>query len=65
MLNPNLLNQIVRYEGGEMEEDEVVEFFQGLIDSGLAWRLQGDYGRMAASMIGHGFCLPPARGAIA
>jgi len=64
MLNPNLLNQIVRYESGEMEEDEVVEFFQGLIDSGLAWRLQGAYGRMAASMIRHGFCLPPVRGAI-
>tara|TARA_X000001388_G_scaffold74110_1_gene66629 strand:- start:251 stop:430 length:180 start_codon:yes stop_codon:yes gene_type:complete len=44
------------YESGEMTEDEIVEFFQQLIDSGMAWTLQGHYGRTAAYLIEQGFC---------
>lgn len=50
------VNEIIRYECGEMDEDEVIEMFQKLIDSGLAWQLQGHYGRTAMSLIEAGLC---------
>ncbi len=37
-------------------EDEVVAAWQHLIDTGLAWQLQGFYGRMARELIEHGVC---------
>ncbi len=51
---PNLVDKIMAYEGGEMTEDEMVAFFQELVDSGLAWNLQGHYGRTAAALIDAG-----------
>lgn len=51
---------IMAYEGGELEsEDELVEGFQHLIDSGLAWSLQGHYGRTAQQLIDAGYCTRP------
>ena len=51
------LDFIMRYEQGDCEdEQEVIDGFQHLIDSGLAWQLQGSYGRMAASLIEAGLC---------
>ena len=47
---------IIAYEAGELEESEIIEGFQKLIDSGLAWQLQGSYGRMAAALIEAGLC---------
>lgn len=38
------------------DEDRVLEAWQHLIDTGLAWRLQGSFGRMAASLIDAGLC---------
>ena len=45
-----------RWEAGELSEEETVDFFQKLIDSGLAWTLQGCYGRQAALFIKEGLC---------
>jgi len=50
------VDKIMRYEGGEMSEDEEVQFFQELIDSGDAWTLQGHYGRTAMMHINNGMC---------
>jgi hypothetical protein len=57
---PSLVDvgDIIRYESGEMSDIEVIEFFQGLIDSGMCWRLQGSYGRMAQRLIDGGYCSP-------
>jgi hypothetical protein len=52
------VDKIIRYELGEMDEQEVVMFFQDLIDSGLAWQLQGHYGRTAERLIDAGLCRP-------
>jgi hypothetical protein len=50
------VDAIIRYEQGDMEIDEVFDFFQDLIDTGLAWQLQGHYGRTAQALIDEGYC---------
>lgn len=49
-----MVEQIIRYENGEMTEEEVITFFQGLVNTGLAWSLQGHYGRTAQALIEDG-----------
>lgn len=49
---------IMAYEGGDLEEQQVIEGFQHLIDTGLAWQLQGCYGRTAHALIEAGYCRP-------
>ena len=39
-------------------EEQVIEAWQLLIDTGLAWRLQGWFGRTAAALIEQGICQP-------
>lgn len=50
------LDQMILWEMGQLSEMDTVVLFQGLIDSGDAWRLQGAYGRMAQALIDAGFC---------
>ncbi len=50
-MTTDLVDRIIAYEEGDMDLDETVEFFQELIDTGLAYRLQGHYGRTAARLI--------------
>lgn len=51
---------IMAFEAGDIEdEQEVIEGFQELIDSGVVWQLQGSYGRMAARLIEAGYCFRP------
>ena len=54
----NLLNKIIAYENGELDDLQTIELFQALINNGLAWTLQGCYGRMAAALIDSGHCQP-------
>ena len=51
-----MLDQIIAFEQGELGEDETIALFQHLIDTGLAWSLQGSYGRTAARLIDAGIC---------
>jgi hypothetical protein len=41
-------------------EDQVVEAWQYLIDTGMAWTLQGWFGRRAQTLIDEGICTAPA-----
>jgi hypothetical protein len=50
------IDDIIRYEQGDMDSTEAIDFFQRLIDTGLAWELQGHYGRTAQSLINGGYC---------
>jgi hypothetical protein len=51
------LSKIMAYESGQMPDDEVIEFFQGLVDNGAAWTLAGHYGRTAAALIEQGLVI--------
>lgn len=61
--NPNNvpIGDIIRYEAGEMGEEETIDMFQKLINSGMAWTLQGHYGRMATDLINAGLCTRPKK----
>lgn len=43
--------QLTRYEAGELDEQETLELFDRLVATGLAWELQGHYGRMAVQLL--------------
>lgn len=40
----------------QVTEELVLEAWQHLIDTGLAWQLQGSFGRMAHHLIEEGHC---------
>jgi hypothetical protein len=40
-------------------EEQVIEAWQHLIDTGMAWSLQGWFGRTASRLIEAGHCTPP------
>jgi hypothetical protein len=46
-----LTDKIIAYENGELDESEEIELFSMLIKNGMAWTLQGHYGRVAISYI--------------
>ena len=50
-----LVSDITRYENGRMDHDEIVEFFQGLVDNGTIYSLQGSYQRTAENLIRAGY----------
>ena len=45
------IQQIMDFEDGSLSEAQTIDLFQNLVDSGLAWQLQGVYGRTATAMI--------------
>lgn len=48
------VDKIIAYESGELEDDDVIALFADLIKSGMAWQLQGSYGRQAKQFIDAG-----------
>jgi hypothetical protein len=51
-----MINQVIAYEQGELDEEGIIDMFQQLINSGLAWQMQGSYGRTAKALIDAGYC---------
>jgi len=45
------INDMMAWENGEMNEHREDKLFQQLVDSGLAWTLQGMYGRRASQLL--------------
>lgn len=54
----DVTNDIIAYECGELSESAVINLFQRLVNTGLAWKLQGHYGRTAAYLIETGMVTP-------
>ena len=42
-MNPDYLDQMLCFELGTLDQDQVIQLFQGLIDTGVVWQLQGFY----------------------
>jgi hypothetical protein len=61
----DLVEEIIAYEGGyesESEEDpetRMIRLFQHLVDTGMAWKLQGSYGRAAVDLLNAGYISAP------
>jgi len=53
-----LYQRVVEYETEEHSLEWIVQFFADLVATGLAWQLQGRYGREAKAMIDEGLINP-------
>jgi hypothetical protein len=47
----NFAQKIIDFENGILSEEEIVDLFQSLVDSGMINHLQGFYQRIATEMI--------------
>lgn len=43
----DLVLKLIEFENGQLEDKEILKLFSELIFTGVAWSLQGFYGRMA------------------
>jgi hypothetical protein len=59
----NISTEIIDFEQGNLSTEGTIRLFQYLVDTGMAWTLQGFYGRTAARMIEAGLINPPTGGA--
>ena len=59
----NRVDAIIRYEAGELTDAEILALFQHLVETGLAWQLQGHYGRTAKALLEAGVITERAIGA--
>jgi hypothetical protein len=48
---PDGVEQIIAYEQGRLDDEGTLRLFGALVASGLAWNLQGHYGRTAHALI--------------
>jgi hypothetical protein len=55
-IKKDFLTHLLMFEEGELQDHEVITLFQEMIDSGIVWKLQGSYGRMASDLIRAGHC---------
>lgn len=51
----DLTDAIIRYETDEMKPPELLVLFAYLVNTGMAWTLQGHYGRTARALIEGGY----------
>ena len=55
-MSADLIDNIIAYEQGDLGDEQAITMFQGMMDDGLVWTLQGQYGRTARMLIEDGFC---------
>jgi hypothetical protein len=53
-MRAGLVDWLVAWEQGALSAEGEITLFQELVDSGLAWQLQGMYGRQAMAMLDAG-----------
>lgn len=58
----SILSRLEAYELGELDTLAVIHLFQELVNTGLAWQLQGHYGRVAVAMLSDGVIRLPNGG---
>lgn len=51
----HLASKLFDYEAGQLSARDQLNLFAELIQTGLAWKLQGSYARMAAGWIDAGY----------
>jgi hypothetical protein len=51
----DIVGRMIAFENGELSNGEALELFGELVKTGMAWELQGAYGRTAGDLIGRGF----------
>ena len=51
----DLADRLFAYECENLSEEETLQLFADLVATGWAWRLQGHYGRTAATLIEGGW----------
>ncbi len=51
----NITDKIIDFECGLLDDTGVLELFAELISNGMAWTLQGSYGRTASALIDAGY----------
>lgn len=61
MKRKDFVDDVMAYEGGEMSEKEMINFFQKMVNSGRVWSLQGSYGRQAKALIDVGLVNLPTK----
>ncbi len=49
------VDMIIAYENGELPAEDTLKLFAELVKSGLAWTLQGHYGRTSQALIEQGY----------
>ena len=54
-----LVDQLIAYEEGQINEDQEVAFFEHLVETGACWQLPGHYQRIAATLIEARLIKPP------
>jgi hypothetical protein len=50
-MKEDILDKIIAYEMGELNDIETIKLFSKLVQNGNAWSLQGHYGRTATALI--------------
>lgn len=63
MNQSELVSAMMDFEDGQATEEDVIDLFQHLVNTGLAWRLQGSYGHMAHRLLQAGHITMPTTGA--
>ena len=55
----DITGNIIAFESGELDRKEMIELFQHLVNTGLAWKLKHSYARLAMTFINMGVITQP------